>query len=71
LIREVQVLSRAIIPGLFVTGDVFFNGGIPVTETIEFSNAKLAEAEAADRQASDEGAEPDPDELAAVLEGWE
>ncbi len=41
-----------------------------MTETIEFINSKLAEAEAADRLANGEGAEPDPDELAAVLEGW-
>ncbi len=47
----------------------FLNGGIPL-ETIEFINAKLAEAEAADRLANGEDAEPDPEEVAAVLEGW-
>ncbi len=41
-----------------------------MTETIEFINAKLAEAEAADRLTNGEDPEPDPDELAAVLDGW-
>lgn len=52
-------------------GGEFLNGGIPVIKTIEFINAQLAEAEAADRLANGEAAEPDPEELAAVLEGWE
>lgn len=37
-------------------------------ETIEYINSRLAEAEAADRAARGEGLEPDPAELAAVLE---
>lgn len=41
-----------------------------MNETIEFINARLAEAEAADRMANGEDIEPDPDELAAVLEEW-
>ncbi len=41
-----------------------------MTETIEFINARLAEAEAADRLANGEDIEPDPDELAEVLEEW-
>ncbi len=39
-------------------------------ETIEFINAKLAEAEAADRLANGEDAESDPEEVAMMLEGW-
>ncbi len=41
-----------------------------MNQTIEFINARLAEAEAADRLANGEDIEPDPDELATVLKEW-